>query len=81
MDDMARDYINSGIVEIEDIFNCKKCGASVMPWHLQCEGCGDEHPSHEPLSHLYPCAQCNELHKHVLDAERCCMYPSEVNWL
>ena len=25
-------------VEPEDIYNCKKCGAAVMPWYIICEG-------------------------------------------
>lgn len=72
MDDTARYYIGAGITEAEDVFNCKKCGASVMPWFLGCESCGDPFPSHEPLGHLFECTQCSALHKHMSDAEQCC---------
>ena len=41
LDEIARNYIAMGVVEDEsDIRDCKRCGFSIMPWHIGCEACG-----------------------------------------
>lgn len=71
MDDLARDYVAMGITEAEDVGECKKCGASVLPWFLGCEACGDPSPLREPDPERWTCNWCGTDSER--DAEECCM--------
>ena len=81
LDDRARDFIDMGVVEDDDddVFNCKKCGASVMPFDINgCEGCGDPHPGRAPEPERFTCFICGtDDHESLIDAENCCFYPYE----
>ena len=72
LDDLGRDYVAAGITNEEDIFPCLHCGASVMPWYLQCEGCG-KNPSQPHPSQPWTCNLCGYSdHENEQDADECC---------
>ena len=73
MDDMARWYLSAGVIEDEDdIFDCQKCGFSVMPWQIGCDACGDPNPSQPPKPEMWFCTNCMEEYESIIDAEACC---------
>lgn len=57
LDNLARDYIAMGVHDEEnneDLYNCVACGATVMPWYMQCETCGRSNPRR------FYCKRCEE---------------------
>ena len=76
LDDIARDHVAMGTVEVEDIKTCLRCQASVLPWQLQCEGCGSSTPFTPPAPPRWFCTDCGlDDHESQEDAELCCRPP------
>ena len=73
LDDLAKDYLAMGIIEednLDELSNCVHCDATVMPWYLQCEGCGkNPHKADPPPTWL--CSTCTDEHESENDANRC----------
>lgn len=71
LDEMGRNYLAMGIIEnTDDVKTCPRCQASVMPWHMGCEGCGNTDMS-EPKER-WCCSNCTEEYESEDDADRCC---------
>ena len=64
-------------VDPGDIKECLKCGTTVWPWWLRCEGCGDPHPFRPPPAPTWRCGNCYEEYKSQTDAEECCVPKEE----
>ena len=64
-------------VEAEDIRDCKKCGATVWPWFMRCEGCGDPRPFEAPIQLTHVCSDCGKKYPQEIDAFDCCLPKEE----
>ena len=62
IDDIAQDRLKAGILTpdaLEDCFNCAQCSATVLPWQLRCEGCGNNNPREVPTVTVR-CVECGD---------------------
>ena len=76
LDDIARDHVAMDTVEVEDIKTCLHCQASVLPWQLQCQGCGSSTPFTPPEPPRWFCTDYGlDDHESEDAAELCCRPP------